>query len=702
MSTIYYIFTSTHAKTQIEWETFLESLQCLDISATFDNKNTAIKLRSSSKMNLQTGYRSLRGMISGIRTPGEPRDIRSVECLTKQGLVYQTISEKPQPEIASLELDRHKELIALWNEHLLDQFPTMVRKAKIDGSYSVSFVQQKIEGDWRPTIRLRSSQGQSRISREIFREIIEQLCIDHMIDPLLVLFSQGTLVRLARDSVNVAALDDSPLDDRFPHERRYYPKLAMGVSCGIAGCPHVSATAGGFVKVEGKLYMLTVDHLLDACPCTSSDVQSPSISDANNVREHCERKLRDIELKNQRTSTGEIPLSMVVETIFTRVVDEEIEQYARIQAESEQSNGTYAFGTVRQRSSHGQDPHRVSINPSSTGRVHKMDWSLIEVTAKHRKGKNTLRYGRVAAPSLDDLRNEIMRPEGNGSHCTAVSNVNGLEPVHYVGTTSGFRQGHVSAVLTVYEDRATEMVSYEWGMIVPGCHSLRDTAFKGDSGAWIISDNNKLLGQLWGWDDGHLLFTPIVDIFANIAQKMHKNPDVISLPQDQGPKADYQDKLLCRISTESLTTAFENVHLHEDKMYQVPGLLSPITIPTGGRTTRASSWCSIGSIPSLMSSVSTASGGDQQVPTPLQLEHRIIDGIEMQRLPVRPKTRTSPQISVEEWVNVLPDNVLPDGDALGQKLSALQDSSDALHTIMGPPVNRADIEPQQRPFSTCE
>lgn len=103
-----------------------------------------------------------------------------------------------------------------------------------------------------------------------------------------------------------------------------------------------------------------------------------------------------------------------------------------------------------------------------------------------------------------------------------------------------------------------------------------------------------------------------------------------------------------------------------------------------------------------MSSVSTASGGDQQVPTPLQLEHRIIDGIEMQRLPVRPKTRTSPQISVEEWVNVLPDNVLPDGDALGQKLSALQDSSDALHTIMGPPVNRADIEPQQRPFSTCE
>lgn len=575
----------------------------------------------------------------------------------KKDHLYQTLSVQPQPEIGCLSLDQDAELIALWNDHLLDVLPKIVRKAKIDGDYSVSFVRQKIQGDWHPTIRFRSSENQGTLSREIFRDSVDQICADHMLDPLLILFSQGSLVRLARGSVNVATLDDPPLDHRFPHERRYYPQLGMGVSCGIAGCPHASATAGGFVKVEGKMYMLTVGHLLDACPCIKSiDVQSPSEADAANVRDLSKRMILDIELESQQAPTGEIPLGKVAEHFFPTGIDEKIEQYTRIQAESELRSDKYAFGTIRQRSSHGQDPHRSSINPSSQQRIHKMDWSLIEVTAKNRKGKNIHRYGRTANPSIEDLRMELIKPEGTGTVCTTTGYVNGGESVHYVGTTSGLRDGVVNPAPELYEDRRTETVSYEWGMIVPNCQNLRDSAFKGDSGAWIISDNNKLLGQLWGWDDGKLLFTPIVDIFADIASKMSKNSDVVTLPQEQDPKVDYQEKLLCRISTE-----LESIHIHEDTRHHNPTLLSPVTIPTVGRTTRASSWCSIGSIPSLMSSMSTASGGD--VATPDEM---------IPRLNKRSTDPVSHKIPVEEWVNV---------DAIEQRLSAFGDNSRTLQSV---------------------
>ncbi|KAF1971922.1 hypothetical protein BU23DRAFT_569422 [Bimuria novae-zelandiae CBS 107.79] len=445
---------------------------------------------------------------------------------------HQEESVSPQSKIFALDVDEDANLIKMWNDHVLDHFPTIVREADICSTYSVSLLRRR---------------SKSVCAIYMPRE-----------DVPIVSFSQGTPVRLVDDDADAAWLDELLPDGKFPHERRYYPKLAMGVSVGIQGCKHVSATSGGFVKVEGRIYMLTVEHLFGACSCLGTfEVQSPSISDANHVQRQSTKKLCELMLRIQQACPDEIPLEQAPERLFPAQIDEEIEQYTRILTESEDNDENlrkYAFGRVRERSGLGQPAQRRSINPRSGGKAHLMDWSLIEVTAKHRQGNNVHRYGRNAEPTIHDLCMERTHPKG----C-------------------------VNPALMQFQDE-NGAITYEWSLIVPECERLRDIVFKGDSGAWIISDDDKLLGQLWGWDNGYLLFTPIVDIFADIAQTLNKSIDVISLPKVQTPTT---SNLLGRTVTDSPPAVLEETHSFEMEKHLDPALesspLSPVTTPTNGR-----------------------------------------------------------------------------------------------------------------------
>lgn len=641
-----------------------------------DSRNTAIKLRSSSTANLHEGNRCLQQLVSGIELTVEFQ--HKATHATKHNTQFtqfshhQDVSAHAQPEISALDVNQDAQLISMWNDHLLDVFPRLVRDADIQGRYSVSFVRQLIQGTPRPVIRFRSVENPDEESRRLLRRGIKDICALYVslrdIPP--VVFSQGAPVRLIGDDFDTLSLDDPLPAQKFPHERRYYPRCGMGISLGVSGCPHVSATSGGLIKVDGRVYMLTVEHMFGACSCSRTPtVQSPSISDAKDVHRQSIRKLRELERQIQKACPDEVPLPKAAERLFPTDLDEEMEQFSRILAESEITEANlqrYAFGQLRQRSGVGHPPQRRSINPKSSGRVHLMDWSLIEVTARERKGKNVLRYGRTSAPTLRDISMETIQPDGIGKPCLATSHVNGGEHAHYVGTTSGFRQGDVNPALVQFVDE-DESITYEWSLIVPGCEALRDTAFKGDSGAWIINDDDTLLGQLWGWDNGNLLFTPITDIFADIAQRLNKTVDKISLPDYQTRKI---DKRACRMSTESLRTEFVGTHIDGMNSQPDPALLSPVSVPTSGRTSRSSSWCSIGSIPSLVSSMSTSSeaeGAQQGPSSPAEPEY----DLEMKRMPVKCKGRVLPKISVEDWV------VLQGGDIINEKLSALEITDEA-------------------------
>jgi len=75
-------------------------------------------------------------------------------------------------------------------------------------------------------------------------------------------------------------------------------------------------------------------------------------------------------------------------------------------------------------------------------------------------------------------------------------------------------------------------------MIVLGSQQEGSDCFEGDSGAWVIRDDNKLVGLLWAWDNHQLLFTPIQDVFADIKRRL--NAKKIHLPPTHGPGPNLQ------------------------------------------------------------------------------------------------------------------------------------------------------------------
>src|SRR5205814_7651975 len=71
--------------------------------------------------------------------------------------------------------------------------------------------------------------------------------------------------------------------------------------------------------------------------------------------------------------------------------------------------------------------------------------------------------------------------------------------------------------------------SQEWAIAVPDSDKGSSELFEGDSGAWIIRNDNKLVGLLWGWDNYLLLFTPVRDVFADI-ERVFSGAKNICLP----------------------------------------------------------------------------------------------------------------------------------------------------------------------------
>jgi hypothetical protein len=590
----------------LEWKGVLEKLSSLHILPTFDCKNAAIKLRGpcsvaeleQGKMVLLEQITQLKSMT--LRDENAHKYVRSDQSKLMTAF-HQQVSVHPQPEIYALDPKEDADTLKLWNTQLLPRFPDMVHEALIEGSYSVALVRQDGPNGSQPIIRFRSSENQGEMSRQIIQENVKTICINNRHQRLHVQFTKGTIVRLVGGASTASFVNDPSNDDKFPHARRPWPKPGMGASIGLSGCPHVSATLGGYISVDDRIYMLTVDHFISTCSCVvDNQLRSPSTSDAADVKDQLKKKFQQLGLKISRSALNEVPLGQVREILFTSDFDEELEHYRRFERELDNGDNGFALGRVRWRCGGALSPLRPSVNPDLAGISHHMDWSLSEITAEHREGKNVHRYGRVASPSLDDLEKEVMRPEGCGIPCETIGEATGGGAAYYVGTTSGLREGIINPALIQYKDDSG--ISHERSMIVPRCNALRNSDFQGDSGSWIISTDNKLLGLLWGWDNGSLLFTPIQDVFADITQKIGCHQ--IKLPEyTSDPKSGHSPALLCRTSfcttRESTPELIGMEFIEPDE--STAGLLAPYDYIRRGSC--------VSSTPSLRSSSSSISEG---------------------------------------------------------------------------------------------
>jgi hypothetical protein len=124
-----------------------------------------------------------------------------VEYQRPKSVYHQQTSVRPQPEIHALDVKENADVLDLWNTRLLPSFPIIVKEASIEGSYSVSIVRQKVLDNLYPVIRFRSSGNQSKASRQIVRDCVKKVCLEHGVPKLHVQFSEGTLVRLVGGSL---------------------------------------------------------------------------------------------------------------------------------------------------------------------------------------------------------------------------------------------------------------------------------------------------------------------------------------------------------------------------------------------------------------------------------------------------------------------------------------------------------------------
>lgn len=319
--------------------------------------------------------------------------------------------------------------------------------------------------------------------------------------------------------------DDDPEFDT----KRYWQNPGMGASIGMRCTKLVSATLGGYVLVDGRKFLLTVDHFIERSHKESFTVSprsrdlftltSPSLSDVDEMRERFDLTMRglyaEFDLLLKKPGDGEISLDGVLPPEMQGILDglEVIEKY---QSEISRPEEEFVLGELAGRCKSNVMLTLDTESPSSPESVIscRMDWAMFSIENR-RMGENRHRFQTGSGIEMAETAGEISpNCTGSGDLCNDTCDLEPNAFVHYVGQRSGLRKGQINAVPMLLKSGGIS--SKEWALICPEQIS-RSEGCEGDSGAWVLRDSdNKLVGLLWGWIDGQLLFSPISKVFADI------------------------------------------------------------------------------------------------------------------------------------------------------------------------------------------
>ena len=541
-----------------DFDHIVKQLESFRLSPVFDTSKEAIKLRGTcSTVDMEKGEKLLKGLIDQVKLEDPPKrkaDV-SIRKMLRRKFSPQVPPAAPV-KISALDPVEDEEALTTWANFVLPQLPKAVDDLPIGEKYSAALVRQEgSDGTPIPIIRFRSSNGQSEATRKTIRTKIENLCKQNGRPVLPVQFSKGITVPLVgneKRSMDCLVADDDPPNDkkRFPHQRRHWQKVGMGASIGMRECAHISATSGGYILINEQKYMLSVDHFIqEAMECdtcntgitgntyeASTKINSPSPGDVDELSQDLDSKLIELELKVRDSAPQEeIPLGRAREMLLPEEISEELKQFERFRQDLRKDAKEYELGEVVYRCV--QDSFRESTwhQPTAASTLlHRMDWSISKVR-KLREGKNVHRHGRVTELGMDNFKAEIVKPEGAGEPCEETGEPQGGDKVHYVGQTSGLRFGIINPALQLVKDEQGN-ISQEWAIVVSDSDKEGSEFFAGDSGAWIIRNDKKLVGLLWGWDNFLLLFTPVRDVFADIERVLGGSKKICLPPHSRSSR----------------------------------------------------------------------------------------------------------------------------------------------------------------------
>ena len=465
-------------------------------------------------------------------------------------LANQTCDGDLSAKIFSLRVKQDSVTITTWNWCLLPKLPSILDPA-IGKDYTASLVRQGAsEVEARPCIRIQSPRKLRLATRKNIKLAIDETCDLNMRGRIPVSFCTGYLRLLANATSLQSTIEENSLsedseeeeedDDPGFHTKRYWQYPGMGASIGMRCTRLVSATLGGYVLVDGRKLLLTVDHFIERSHKENFTISpqcrdlftltSPSLSDVDEMRERLDLTMRGLQAESDLLSKK----SGDSEIFFNDVLPPELEGIAHemdgiqeYQGELNRSEREFVLGELAGRCKPNAMLSIDPQSPSSSGWATscRMDWALFSIESR-RMGENR----HCAESEMAEAPNESS-PNGtsDGIFCNDTCDLEPSASVHYVGQRSGPRKGQINAVQMLLKIGGVSTT--EWALICPE-QIPRSEGCEGDSGAWVLRDSdNKLVGLLWGWIDGQLLFSPINKVFADIKNTFPARE--VSLPRDR-------------------------------------------------------------------------------------------------------------------------------------------------------------------------
>lgn len=557
---------------------------------SFDFRERVIKLKGPNSVTARVKV-EVEGGLSEVRRL-TPKDLRSSmpvrggfssNGLNRLKSNFSTAFASGQsPTLFSVRAREDSSVITTWMAFIEPRL-TDILTPLIGGEYSAGLVRQpSTKGSIIPTIRIQSPTGQSKSARDQIRDQINGICELHDRAKIPLQFSKGSVVRLIlTGSSDEASWEYEPMEDdqpneqqAFPYHRRYYPKPGMSSSVGLHGCDNVSATLGGYIQVDTSFYILTVDHFIgaatDLAPSIPLEVTSPSVLDRNELTELLKQDIRDIEAKiNQlvlqhapsgdirltlQQNTGEIVLGALpspAQDIITAYGDD-IAAVQRYQSDLNRKAEDNTLGTICKRChfESRQSSADYSFSSPNGGQesvqlFHRMDWS-VSAAKTSRRGENQYGQDFCVESETVDPSPERFNPRGAGIPCQRICDVEPGTAVYYFGQTSGLQRGNIGDV--PISIRVDQICSKEWTIVLPPGEQHPPQYYQGDSGAWVMrASDNAVVGLLWGWINGLLIFTPISDVFADIVEAF--NATGICLPRPRLPNQPSPLVPICRVKS---------------------------------------------------------------------------------------------------------------------------------------------------------
>lgn len=405
------------------------------------------------------------------------------------------------------------ELLNHWHGSMLPSITS--RPAEFEGICAAHLFRQGLtEQDSVPTILVSVS---NNASESTLREKISSLVDEPLRQTLRISFEASTLRR--------TALDQQLPPICKPRNTSFKRHPDSGVSIGIKGKTDCTATLGGFLEVDGRLLLLTVDHLIpdDAAdknliflthPSEQESVQTApwrAVQHSLAALQHCCGPCRALwkEHTHHGLANAHTSIDLSQSSCPQRA------HLHRAKAELARLYPTRILGAMVARS-------KMRSRLARDKRHHvEMDWAL---------------FGTDCWPHPLNLR-----VEEHASRLRFSEVVPGAR-VKASGRTSGEQVGVINTALSL--TRHGRRFTQEWAVCRDaGAGAEREAWIEGgigvdgDSGAWIVDrEDGRLYGMAWGRDrvktEPITLFMPIGEVVADIKEVMSADEVKLSESQD--------------------------------------------------------------------------------------------------------------------------------------------------------------------------